>query len=161
MGPLNWVISTIPAHHYKFWWRLVFKLTYLFRSPAIPYIEDVFLHPDMYLSVTSLFLAAITAGLIFYAGYKVFQSTKSVFYAVLVQTAPFLPVIWYDLIGRVAPELMMPFPVMLLTVLLIQIYYQKRRIYLEIGFTIGIFLCFWIIDKTYFFTALVFAVYRY
>jgi hypothetical protein len=106
---------------------LVFKLTYLFRSPAIPYVEDVFLHPDMYLSVTSLFLVAITAGLIFYAGYKVLQSTKSVFYAVLVQTAPFLPVIWYDLIGRVAPELMMPFPVILLTVLLIHIYFRKEE----------------------------------
>jgi hypothetical protein len=105
---------------------LVFKLTYLFRSPSIPYVEDVFLHPDMYLSVVSLFLAAITAGLIFYAGFKVFKSTKSFFYAVLVQTAPFLPVIWYDLIGRVAPELMMPFPVILLTVFIIKIYFQKE-----------------------------------
>lgn len=106
---------------------LVFKLMYFFRLPATPYVEDVLLHPDLYLSVTSLFLAAITAGLIFYAGYKVFQSTKSIFYAVLVQTAPFLPVIWYDLIGRVAPELMMPFPVMLLTVLLIHIYFRKEE----------------------------------
>ena len=105
---------------------LVFKLTYFFRSTPTPYLEDVFLHPDMYLSVTSLFLVAITAGLIFYAGYKVFQSTKSVFYALIVQTAPSLPVIWYDIIGRVAPELMMPFPVILLTVLLIRIYFEKE-----------------------------------
>lgn len=105
---------------------LVFKLTYLIRSTPVSYIDDVFLHPDLYLSVTSLFIAAITAGLLFYAGYKVYQSTKSVFYALIVQTAPFLPVIWYDLIGRVAPELMMPFPVILLTVLLIKIYFQEE-----------------------------------
>jgi len=105
---------------------LVFKLTYFFRSSPIPYVEDVLLHPDLYLSVTSLFITAITSGLLFYAGYKVFQSTKSVFYALLVQTAPFMPVIWYDLIGRVAPELMMPFPVILLTVLIIKIHFQKE-----------------------------------
>lgn len=105
---------------------LVFKLTYFFRNPAIHYLEDVLLHPDLYLSVTSLFLAAITAGLLFYAGKRVLESTKSIFYALFVQTAPFLPVIWYDLIGRVAPELVMPFPVILTTVLLIKIYSQKE-----------------------------------
>lgn len=106
---------------------LVFKLTYFFRSTPVPYVEDVLLHPDLYLAVTSLFIAAITAGLLFYAGYKVYQSTKSFFYALIVQTAPFLPVIWYDLIGRVAPELMMPFPVVLMTVLLVSIYFQKEQ----------------------------------
>ena len=105
---------------------LIFKLTYFFRSTPVPYVDDVLLHPDLYLSVVSLFMAAITAGLLFYAGYKVYQSTKSVFYALIVQTAPFLPVIWYDLIGRVAPELMMPFPVVLLTVLIIAFYYQNE-----------------------------------
>ena len=77
---------------------LVFKLTYFFRSSPIPYVEDVLLNPDLYLSVTSLFITAITAGLLFYAGYKVYQSNKSIFYALLAQTAPFMPVIWYDLI---------------------------------------------------------------
>ena len=106
---------------------LVFKIVYFFRSVPTPYVEDVLLHSDMYLSVTSLTIAAMTAGLLFYAGYKVFQITKSVFYAVLVQTAPFLPVIWYDLVGRVAPELIMPFPVILLTVLLIHILYKEEE----------------------------------
>ncbi len=105
---------------------LVFKLLYFFRSTPTPYVEDVLLHPDLYLSVTSLFLTAITAALIFYAGKKVFETTQSVFYALFVQTAPFLPVIWYDLIGRVAPELMMPFPVILTTILLIKIYFNNE-----------------------------------
>jgi hypothetical protein len=105
---------------------LVFKLTYFFRSTPVPYVEDVLLHSDLYLAVTSLFIVVITAGLLFYAGYKVYKSTKSVFYALIVQTAPFLPVIWYDLIGRVAPELMMPFPVVLLSVLIITLYYKNE-----------------------------------
>ena len=107
---------------------LVFRLTWLFRGLPKPYVEDVFLYPDLYLSVTSLFIAALTAGLLWYAGKKTLQYTNSVLYALLVQTAPFLPVIWYDLIGRVAPELMMPFPLVLLTVLLIKVYYQKKPV---------------------------------
>ena len=105
---------------------LAFKLIYFFRSTPVPYVEDVLLHSDLYLSVTSLFIVILTASLLFYAGYKIFQSTKSVFYALIVQTAPFLPVIWYDLVGRVAPELMMPFPVVLITVVLISVYFQDK-----------------------------------
>lgn len=107
---------------------LVFRLTWLVRGLPKPYVEDVFLHPDLYLSVTSLFIAALTTGLLWYAGKKTLQYTNSVFYALLVQTAPFLPVIWYDLIGRVAPELMMPFPLVLLTVLLIKVQYQEKPV---------------------------------
>ncbi|MDX9941281.1 MAG: hypothetical protein RBS53_03585 [Bacteroidales bacterium] len=107
---------------------LVFRITWLFRGLPKPYVEDVFLNPDLYLSVTSLFMAALTAGLLWYAGKKTLQYTNSVFYALLVQTAPFLPVIWYDLIGRVAPELMMPFPLVLMTVLLIKVYYQEKPV---------------------------------
>ncbi len=107
---------------------LVFRVVYLFRNRSIPYVEDVFLHPDLYLSIASVFLAVITAGLLFYAGRKVYASTKSVMHAILVQSAPFLPLIWYDLIGRVTPELMMPFPIMLLTVMVIKIYYDQTPI---------------------------------
>lgn len=107
---------------------LVFRITWLLRGLPRPYVEDVFLNPDLYLSVTSLFIAALTAGLLWYAGKKTLHYTNSIFYALLVQTAPFLPVIWYDLIGRVAPELMMPFPLVLLTVLIIKVYYQEKPV---------------------------------
>lgn len=106
---------------------LVFRITYLFRSAPVPYVEDVLSHPDLYLSVVSLFITAATILLLLFAGVRVYQSTKSVFYALLVQTAPFLPVIWYDLVGRVAPELMMPFPVVLLTVLIISVYFRNEK----------------------------------
>ena len=106
---------------------LVFRITNLLRSTSIPYVEDVLLHPDLYLSVASLFIAAATTILLIVAGNKIYKTTRSVFYAMLVQTAPFLPVIWYDLVGRVAPELMMPFPVVLLTVLIVSVYYRNEN----------------------------------
>lgn len=107
---------------------VIFRIVFLFRGNNVNYIEDVFLHPDLYLSSANLFITAATTALLVYAGYKTFQITKSVFYAVLVQTAPFLPVIWYDLIGRVSPELMMPFPIILLIVLVIKIYYAENQV---------------------------------
>jgi len=107
---------------------LVFRIIWFFRGLPKPFVEDVFLHPDLYLAVTSLFIAGLTAALLFYAGKKTFQYTNSVFYALLVQTAPFLPVIWYDLIGRVAPELIMPFPLVLLTLLIIKVFFQKEAV---------------------------------
>ncbi len=107
---------------------IIFRIVFLFRGNNVSYIEDVFLHPDLYLSSANLFITVITTALLVYAGYKTFHITKSVFYAVLVQTAPFLPVIWYDLIGRITPELMMPFPIILLTVLVIKIYYTENSV---------------------------------
>jgi len=107
---------------------IIFRIVFLFRGNNVSYIEDVFLHPDLYLSSANLFITVITTALLVYAGYKTFHITKSVFYAVLVQTAPFLPVIWYDLIGRITPELMMPFPIILLTLLVIQIYYAENSV---------------------------------
>ena len=103
---------------------LLFRLTWLIRGTALPYVEDVLSHPDLYLSVTSLAITGLTTALITYTGFQVYKHSRSVVYALLVQTAPFLPVIWYDLIGRVAPELMMPFPVMLLTLLIVKIHYS-------------------------------------
>jgi hypothetical protein len=107
---------------------LIFKIIYLFRPTPTPYLEDVFLHPDLYLSITNILITSLTAALLWYAGRKIFQATGSVFYALLIQTAPFLPVIWYDLIGRIAPELMMPFPVVILTVLIILISKKENPI---------------------------------
>ncbi len=107
---------------------VLFRIIFLFRGSNVSYIEDVFLHPDLYLSIANLLITVMTTGLLIYAGRKIFETTKSVFYAVLVQTAPFLPVIWYDLIGRITPELMMPFPIILLTVLIITIYYTENSV---------------------------------
>lgn len=107
---------------------ILFRIIFLFRANNVSYIEDVFLHPDLYLSIANLIITVLTAGLLLYAGKKVFEYTKSIFYAVLIQTAPFLPVIWYDLIGRFTPELMMPFPIILLTVLIIKIYYTENSV---------------------------------
>lgn len=107
---------------------LVFRVVYFIRSTPTPFLDDVLTHPDLYIGIVSLSLTALTTLLLLYAGYKVFQFTNNIFYSILIQTSVFLPVIWYDLIGRVAPELMMPFPVVFLVVQIIGIYSGKKEI---------------------------------
>ena len=113
---------------------LVFRVVYFIRSTPTPFLDDVLLHPDLYIGIVSQTIAALTTILLLFAGWKVFKYTGNLFYAVLLQTSVFLPVIWYDLVGRVAPELMMPFPVILMSVLIIDIYTRNMEIGLtEIG----------------------------
>lgn len=107
---------------------LVFRTVYLFRNHQVPFIEDVFSNSDMYLSIVNVAITSLTSVLLYYSGRKVFQYTNSIFYAILVQTTPFLPVIWYDLVGRVVPELMLPFPIILLSVVIIKIYFGEDKV---------------------------------
>ncbi|HRQ30374.1 MAG TPA: hypothetical protein PLU49_09900 [Saprospiraceae bacterium] len=107
---------------------LLFRIIWLVRGAPSVYIEDILAHPDFYLSVTSFTIAGLTTVLLLYAGKKIFESTGSVLLALLFQTAPFLPLIWFDLIGRVAPELMMPFPVILLMVMTVSILKQNSPV---------------------------------
>ncbi len=106
---------------------VVFKIIYFIRSVDTPYLEDVFMHPDLYLSITNLTITFITAIFLIYAGRYVFSKTKSILYAILIQTTPFLPVIWYDLIGRITPELIMLFPIICLTLLTIKTFNNEQK----------------------------------
>ena len=105
---------------------LCYRLTHLFRPGNATYLEDVFQNPDLYLSVSNLVITGLVTAVLFYAGRRVFQATGSVLYGVLIQATPFLAVIWYDLIGRIVPELMMPIPAIFLELFLIEYIYLKK-----------------------------------
>lgn len=107
---------------------VLFRIIWLLRGAPSPYLEDVLRYPDFYLSVTSLTIAVLTTVLLLFAGKKIYEYTGSVLTALLFQSAPFLPLIWFDLVGRVAPELMMPFPVILLMVMAVAIIMQKNPV---------------------------------
>ena len=107
---------------------LVFRIVYFIRSTPTPFLDDVLTHPDLYIGVVSLSLTALSTLLLLFAGYKVYKYTKNIVYAILIQTSIFLPIIWYDLVGRVAPELMMPFPVIIMGVLIIGIYTKDKEV---------------------------------
>ena len=104
----------------------VFRITYLFRPGNNSYLEDMFLHPDLYLSVTNLFITALIVVTMFVAGRYVYKKSGSILYALLVQTVPFLPIIWYDLIGRITPELLFPLPLFAISMLMVKYLFEDN-----------------------------------
>lgn len=105
---------------------LIFRITYLFHKKEIPFLDDVFLHPDLYLSMVNLTITGLIVFAMLFAGKYVFRKTGSILYALLVQSVPLLPVIWYDLIGRVTPELLFPLPLFAISVLLINYLHEEN-----------------------------------
>jgi hypothetical protein len=105
---------------------VIFRIVYLLRSTNVSYLEDVFTHPDLYLSTVNIFLTGLISLASLYTGKKIYRHTKSFIYAVLIQTAPLIPAIWYDIIGRVTPELLLPIPILLLSSYLIKIHQANR-----------------------------------
>jgi hypothetical protein len=106
----------------------IFRIIFLFRGNKESFIDDVFMHPNLYISISSTVIIAVTAGMLFYAGRFVYRQTRSVSSSLLIQTIPFLPVIWYDLIARITTEILMPFPITIITLLAIRILYEKEPV---------------------------------
>ena len=106
---------------------LVFRITHLFRGGDTSFINDLFLHPDLYLAIVNLSITGIVVFAIFAAGKMVYRKTGSILYGLLIQTMPFLPVIWYDLIGRVTPELLFPIPLFAISILLINYLFTEKH----------------------------------
>ncbi len=103
----------------------IFRLLWIFRSSHGNYFEDLFLHPDLYLSVVNLTVTFLISSALYLAGKAFFSFTKSIWYGLLFQTAPFLPVLCYDIAGRILPELLLLIPVLLLSFFLIKYYFRS------------------------------------
>lgn len=108
-----------PGTPLQYFVAIVFKLTYWLRGHSTPYTEDVLSHPDLYLSIVNISVNIILTIALFISGMFVFRKTGSVIYAMLIQNIPLISAIWYELIGRVTPELIIPLPMIALTMLLI------------------------------------------
>lgn len=109
-----------PGSPLQYLIAIVLRITYLFRQDAgIPYLEDILGNTDLYISIVNFTLTAIISISIFIAGKYVLRKTGSIFYSLVVQTIPFVPFIWYQIIGRIIPELLLPIPILTLTAFLI------------------------------------------
>jgi hypothetical protein len=97
----------------------VFRITHLLRGNSTEYVEDVLTHSDLYLSMVNLTTTAIMVITLLIAGFYVYKKTGSVLYGILIQTAPFISVILYEIIGRVTPEILIPLPIIAVTSFLI------------------------------------------
>ncbi len=94
---------------------VVFRITYLFRGGQMTFIQDILSNPDLYMKILNLVITLIMTLSVYVAGRHVYRKSGSILYGALVQTLPFITFIWYEIIGRITPELLMPLPVLALT----------------------------------------------
>lgn len=106
---------------------LVFRITYLFRpGNALPFIDDVLSNPDLYMATVNIVISGSTVFAMYLTGKYILKKTGSVLYSLLIQTLPLLPVIWYDLIGRITPELLFAFPLFAVSALSVKYLYDDK-----------------------------------
>lgn len=105
---------------------LVIKAVHLFRSNPDATM-DVLTNPDLYLTIVNITITIIVALSLFIAGKYVYKKTNSILYAMLIQTVPFVTYIWYEIVGRIISELLMPLPIVALSVLLIDYIYSEKE----------------------------------
>ncbi|MBA4409671.1 MAG: hypothetical protein C0397_09640 [Odoribacter sp.] len=127
-GHINVLHVDNPGTPLQYLMGLTYRLVYLLRPGNGSYLEDVLKNSDLYMAVSNSVITGLITALLFYAGRRIYKSTGSVFYGLLIQTTPFLAVIWYDIIGRIVPELLMPLPVILLEIFLIEIIYSGKKV---------------------------------
>lgn len=106
---------------------LVFRIIYLFRSGQYPFFEDAMIHSDLYLAVGNLLITAILSVSIYLAGSSIFKITKNWIYAIIIQASPFLINIWYEIYGRIYPELLLLIPVLIFQVQIVRILFNGNK----------------------------------
>lgn len=127
-GHINVFHVDNPGTPLQYLMGLTYRLIYLLRPENGTYLEDVLKNPDLYMAVSNSVITGLITALLFYAGSRIYKSTGSLLYGFLIQTTPFLAVIWYDIIGRIVPELLMPLPVILLEIFLIEMIYSEKKV---------------------------------
>lgn len=116
-----------PASTLQLILAIVFRIIYLFRSHSVPFFEDAIINSDLYLAIANLILTTIISIAILIAGYKIYKLTDNLIIALLIQTSPFIANVWYDIIGRIYPEILLPIPVFILIILFFQAIYNEEK----------------------------------
>ncbi len=124
-----------PASVFQLLLAVIFRAVYFFRGHNMSFFEDAMVHSDLYLSVSNLVFTVIISVMMLWAGKTIYRITHNLSYALAIQTAPLIIHVWYDISGRIYPELLFIIPVYLLQVQLMRELYDqgnspKRSVYL-------------------------------
>jgi len=116
-----------PGSVYQLIVALIFKIIHFIRSNKTPFFEDAVAHADMYLAVTNLVITSVVSAAMLWAGKMVVKISNSTLYALLIQTAPFIIASWYEVFGRIYPEITFVIPIYLLEIQLLREIYQPKQ----------------------------------
>jgi hypothetical protein len=121
LGHFNVTHIDHPGTPLQFLMGLIYRIIFLFRPGNVSFLEDVFRNPDLYMAVSNMAITGIITAFLFYSGRRICCKTGSILYGLLIQCTPFLPVIWFDIIGRIVPELLLPIPVILIELFIMEL----------------------------------------
>jgi len=116
-----------PGTPLQFLMGLIYQITFLFRPGNVSFLEDVFRNPDLYMAVSNMAITGIITALLFYSGRRIYHKTGSILYGLLIQCTPFLPIVWFDIIGRIVPELLLPIPVILIELFIMELVFSGEE----------------------------------
>ena len=104
----------------------VIKIVNLFRENPDT-TTDALANSDLYLTIVNITVTGIVATTLFIAGILVYRKTRSVLFAMLIQTVPFANYVWYELIARIASETLMPVPILAIIVFIVCYLYSEKE----------------------------------
>ena len=102
------------------------RLTHFFRVNNAPFNEDVLTNSDLYLRIINLQMIFLLAVIMYFSGYLMLKIKPDIWYALIIQFFPFATEIVYGNIARITTENLIPIPVILLSLLILKVYFRKE-----------------------------------
>lgn len=116
-----------PGTTLQYFLAASFKLTHWIRGNNQSFTEDVLAHPDLFIKVANSALNFSIALVLFLMGYLALLMVPNIWYALIIQFIPFSTDIVYDNLGRITPETIMPVLLIVLSVYLVSILFDKNK----------------------------------
>jgi hypothetical protein len=104
-----------------------FRIIHWIRGNNIPFTEDILANPDFYLKIANTVINFTIAMVIFILGYLSVLIVPNIWYAFIVQFTPFTTAIEYSNLGRITPETVMPVFLIILSVYVLSLIYDKNK----------------------------------
>lgn len=116
-----------PGTTLHYFLAATFRFTHWIRTTGIPFTEDILANPDLYLRVANSVINFGLAIVLLIAGYITLFIFPNIWYALIIQFTPFTTAIAYSNLGRITPESIMSFFLILISVFTIRILFEKDK----------------------------------
>jgi len=116
-----------PGNTLHYFLAATFRITHWIRGNNIPFNEDILANPDLYLRVSNSVINFCLAIFLFLIGYLSLLIVPNIWYALIIQFTPFATDISYSNMGRITPESIMSFFLILISVFALRILFDKNK----------------------------------
>jgi len=116
-----------PGNTLHYFLAATFRATHWIRGNNAPFNEDILANPDLYLRVANSVINFSLAIFFFLIGYLSLFFVPNIWYALILQFTPFTTDIAYSNMGRITPESIMAFFLILISVFALRILFEINK----------------------------------